>query len=442
MALSLLKQALEVRDFESPIYFRGDVGYDRGRRVWNGMVDKYPHAIIACRNVDAVRSGVRAAREAGLELGVRCGGHSIVGHSVPEGGLMLDLRPMSDIEVDPSSRTITVQGGALLGAVDRASQRHGLATTTGNVSHTGIGGLALGGGMGWLARQHGLTCDNLLACELVTAGGELLTVSAEENPDLFWAVRGGGGNFGVVTQFTFQAHPVEGTVLSVELDLAVDTAHDAVAQWCDLSRTAPREATFTAEVYDRTVTLGFIWVGDLARGDRFAETFAELGGHAVARRRDEMTYLDLQVREDNVEEHSARRYWKGFYLTEMTSTAIATFLDHDPEFPGSIVCHGGAISDVAPDATAFSHRDTGFEYVGGIRWTDPAEDEHWIDWARTRAAPLAAHASGTYVNTLESQGAEHVSTAYSQSSLARLRTIKRNWDPDNVFHLNHNIAPQ
>jgi FAD/FMN-containing dehydrogenase len=355
---------------------------------------------------------------------------------------MLDLRPMSDVTVDPSTQVVTVQGGALLGAVDRATQRHGLATTTGNVSHTGIGGLALGGGMGWLARQHGLTCDNLLACELVTAGGDALTISAEQHPDLFWAVRGGGGNFGVVTKFVFQAHPVEGKVLSVELDFDVAAAHDAVEQWSDLSRSAPREATFIAEVYARTVTLGFVWVGDIARGNKFAETFAELGGHAVARRSEEMTYLDLQVREDNTQEHSVRRYWKGFYLTDMTSTAITAFLDHDPEFVGSIVCHGGAISDVAPDATAFSHRNIGFEYVGLVRWTDPAEDEHWIAWARSQAAPLAAHATGTYVNTLETRGATGVGTAYSPPSLARLAVIKRTWDPDNVFHLNHNISPQ
>lgn len=155
-----------------------------------------------------------------------------------------------------------------------------------------------------------------------------------------------------------------------------------------------------------------------------------------------MTYLDLQVREDDTQEHSVRRYWKGFYLTDMTSAAITAFLGHHPELIGSIVCHGGAISDVAPDATAFSHRNIGFEYVGLVQWTDPAEDEHWTEWTRSQAAPLASHATGTYVNTLETQVAAEVDTAYSPQSLARLRAIKKTWDPDNVFHLNHNISPQ
>lgn len=442
MTSAPLKKALEAPDLDSPVHYPGAVGYDQGRQVWNGMIDKYPRAIVSCRTVDAVRNGIRAAQDAGLQLGVRCGGHSIVGHAVPDQGLMLDLRPMSAVKVDPSARTVTVEGGALLGAIDRATQRYGLATTTGNVSHTGIGGLALGGGMGWLARQHGLTCDNLLSCELVTAAGDLLTVSPDQHPDLFWAVRGGGGNFGVVTEFTFQTHPVSGRVLSVELDFAVETAHEAVAQWGELSRNAPREATFIAEVYAQTVTLGFIWVGDVAQGCKFSESFSKLDGNAVARRSEEMSYLELQVREDNTERHSVRRYWKAFYMADMTSATITAFLDHDPGFIGSIVCHGGAIADIACDATAFSHRNIGFEYVGMVQWTDPVEDQHWIDWARSQAAPLASHAAGTYVNTLETQGTKAVGTAYSPTSLARLRSIKNTWDPDNVFQLNHNITPQ
>src|SRR3954449_4822698 len=211
----------------------GEPGYDEARRVWNAMVDRRPALIVRCHETAEVVAAVALARRDGLEIGVRCGGHSVAGHAVPEGGLMIDLTPMGGVRVDPERRRAWVQGGALLGALDAATQPHGLATTAGNFSHTGVGGLTLGGGMGWLARQHGLSCDNLVSCEVVTAAGDVVRASASENTELFWGLRGGGGNFGVVTEFEFQLHDTGTRTLAVELDFPAATAAPAIACWRD-----------------------------------------------------------------------------------------------------------------------------------------------------------------------------------------------------------------
>ena len=260
----------------------GDPGYDEARAVWNGMIDRRPRYIVRCAETADVVAAVRYAGDLGLEIGIRCGGHGIVGHAVPDDGLMIDLRPMGAVTVDPLSRRARVQGGALLGALDRASQAHGLATTAGNVSHTGVGGLTLGGGMGWLARRHGLTCDNVVSFELVTANGDRLHVDADSHPDLYWALRGGGGNFGVVTEFEFALHPEPGQAISAELlfPLEGDSAAAAMRRWRDLSGDAPREATFTATISAETVSLGLVWVGDPVVGSR-----TDLRGRGSARRR-------------------------------------------------------------------------------------------------------------------------------------------------------------
>ncbi len=418
----------------------GDEGYDDARTVWNAMVDRRPALIARCRDARDVVAGIARARDEGLEIGVRCGGHSVVGLSVPEGGLMIDLTPMGAVRVDVERRRAWVQGGALLGALDAATQPHGLATTAGNVSHTGVGGLTLGGGMGWLAREHGLSCDNLVSCEVVTAGGDVVRASADENSELFWGLRGGGGNFGVVTEFEFQLHDAGTTALSVELDFPVTDASSAVARWRDLAAVAPRSATYAATVLGGIVALGFVWVGDPAKGREHARQLDALG-RPESERVVELSYIDLQRREDTIEGHALRRYWKGHYFHELPDAAIEALLAHDPSVAASLQAYGGAIAEVPDEATAFSQRVTAFEYVGAARWTDPTEDESRMATARESAARLEPYASGAYVNVLGDEGAAGVRRAYSPAKLARLTALKDSVDPDNVFHLNQNIPP-
>jgi FAD/FMN-containing dehydrogenase len=418
----------------------GDEGYDEARTVWNAMVDRRPALIVRCRETSDVVRAVSMARREGLEIGVRCGGHSVVGLAVPEGGLMIDLTPMGGVRVDPERRRAWVQGGALLGALDAATQPHDLATTAGNVSHTGVGGLTLGGGMGWLARQHGLSCDNVVSFELVTADGEVVRASADENPELFWGLRGGGGNFGVVTEFEFQLHLTGTQAISVELDFPVAEAASAAARWRDLSVEAPRQATYAATVLGGVATLGFVWVGDPDLGQKHVEVLESLG-RPTDRRVGELSYLDLQRREDTIEGHAIRRYWKGQYFRELPDAAIEALLEHDPSVAASLQAYGGAIAEVPDDATAFSQREAAFEYVGAARWTDPAEDDAQIATARESAAALEPFASGAYVNVLGDDGAAGVRRAYSAAKLTRLTALKDALDPDNVFHLNQNIPP-
>jgi FAD/FMN-containing dehydrogenase len=418
----------------------GDAGYDDARRVWNAIVDHRPAAIVRCRAAGDVVAAVATARRDGLEIGVRCGGHSVVGLAVPDGGLMIDLTPMGAVRVDPERRRAWVQGGALLGALDAATQPHGLATTAGNVSHTGVGGLTLGGGMGWLARERGLSCDNLVSCTLVTADGEVVRASEEENAELFWGLRGGGGNFGVVTEFEFRLHHTGTRALSLELDFPAADAASTVARWRDLSASAPRRATYTATVLGGVATLGLVWVGDPDEGRDHARALDTLG-LPRERRVQEMSYLDLQRRDDTIEVHALRRYWKVHYFSELSDGAIEALLAHDPAVAASLQAYGGAIAEVPDAATAFSQRGTAFEYVGAARWMDPDEDAARIATAREHAAALEPFASGAYVNVLGNEGAAGVRRAYSPGKLARLTALKNALDPDNVFHLNQNIPP-
>jgi FAD/FMN-containing dehydrogenase len=419
-------------------------GYDAARSVWNAMIDRRPALIVQCASVADVVTAVHTARECELEIGVRCGGHNIAGLAVPHGGLMIDLTGLDRVTVDPVTRRARVQGGAMLGAVDRATQRFGLATTAGNVSHTGVGGLTLGGGMGWLARQHGLACDNVVSYTVVTADGDIVRASADEHPDLFWALRGGGGNFGIVVEFEFRLHSVGTQSLVAELAFPLDGAAHALRGWRDLAEAAPRQATLTAEISGDTVVLGYVWVGDPQAGRSVLPALRSVGAPNSEAVR-ELSYLTLQTRDDSFEDHSYRRYWKGHYLTDLSDDAVAALLDRDPAdatLPGvSLQAYGGAIADVDGDATAFSHRGARFEYVASARWTEPDEDSVRIGAARHTAAKLDPFAAGAYVNALSDEGAAGVRRAYSQAKRTRLTAVKDAYDPDNVFHLNHNIAP-
>src|SRR6266851_8157432 len=262
----------------------GDAGYDEARAVWNALVDRRPKMIIRCAGSRDVVTAVRTARELDLEIGVKGGGHSALGLAVPDEGLMIDLSLMSGVRVDPLRRRALVQGGALLGALDAASQQYDLATTAGNVSHTGVGGLTLGGGMGWLARQYGLTCDNVVTFQVVTAEGEVIRASRDEHPDLFWGLRGGGGNFAVVTEFEFRLHAAGTSALLAEFSFPARQALDALRGWRDLLPGAPRQATFTADIgRGGMLTLGFVWAGDPRQGRRLIPALRALGRPASKR---------------------------------------------------------------------------------------------------------------------------------------------------------------
>jgi FAD/FMN-containing dehydrogenase len=430
--------------FDGQVLTPGTRGYDSARSVWNAMIDHRPKLIVGCASVGDVITAVRTARERDLEIGVRCGGHNIAGHAVPHGGLMIDLTGLGRVTVDPARRRARVQGGAMLGALDRATQPFGLATTAGNVSHTGVGGLTLGGGMGWLARQHGLTCDNVVSCTVVTADGDVVRASADEHPDLFWGLRGGGGNFGIVVEFEFRLHPVGTRALAVEFTYPLDRAAAALRGWRDLAEEADRQATPTADIFGDTVTLGYVWVGDPEAGRALLPALRSVGvpdGEVVR----ELSYTELQTRDDSTEGHAYRRYWKGHYLSELSDGAIEALVDRDPAdatLPAaSLQAYGGAIADVDDDATAFSHRRASFEYVAAATWSDPNEDGLRMGAARRAAAKLEPFAVGAYVNALSDEGASGVRRAYSEAKRARLTAVKDAYDPDNVFHLNHNIAP-
>ena len=412
----------------------GDAGYDEARTVWNAMIDRSPAVIARCASTADVAEAVRFGRAAGLEIAVRCGGHNIAGLAVPEDGLMIDLTPMNAVRVDPDAQRAWVQGGALLGELDKAAQEHGLATTAGNVSHTGVGGLTLGGGMGWLARRFGLACDNVVSYEVVTADGTVVRASADENAELFWGLRGGGGNFGIVTSFEFRLHQVGTRALIVEFSYPLSAGFEVLRGWRELNADAPREATFTANITGDSLTVGYVWVG--AGGYDLLPAFRALGP-VSDELIEETTYLKLQTRDDNVQGHRFRRYWKGHYFKSLPDEAIRALLDN-PGVGASLQAYGGAIADVPADAAAFSHRDTLFEFVTATRWEDPAEDAERIARLRGYAATLAPYASGAYVNTLNE---DPIQRAFPPATLRRLVALKTAYDPSNVFHLNQNIRP-
>ncbi|MGW5188977.1 FAD-binding oxidoreductase [Kribbella sp. NPDC004138] len=412
----------------------GDAGYDEARTVWNAMIDRSPAVIARCASTADVAEAVRFGRAAGLEIAVRCGGHNIAGLAVPEDGLMIDLTPMNAVRVDPDAQRAWVQGGALLGELDKAAQEHGLATTAGNVSHTGVGGLTLGGGMGWLARRFGLACDNVVSYEVVTADGTVVRASADENAELFWGLRGGGGNFGIVTSFEFRLHQVGTRALIVEFSYPLSAGFEVLRGWRELNADAPREATFTANITGDSLTVGYVWVG--AGGYDLLPAFRALGP-VSDELIEETTYLKLQTRDDNVQGHRFRRYWKGHYFKSLPDEAIRALLDN-PGVGASLQAYGGAIADIPADAAAFSHRDTLFEFVTATRWEDPAEDAERIARLRGYAATLAPYASGAYVNTLNE---DPIQRAFPPATLRRLVALKTAYDPANVFHLNQNIRP-
>jgi FAD binding domain-containing protein/berberine-like enzyme len=460
-----MAQLTTIPGFAGEVLLPGDPAYDEHREVWNAIVDRRPAVIARCTSATDVAAAVRHGREAGLEIAVKCGGHSMIGISVPEGGLMVDLSPMNEVVVDPERRLATVQGGSLLRNLDRAAAPHGLATTAGNVSHTGVGGLTLGGGMGWLARQFGLACDNVTAYTVVTADGETVRATADEHPDLFFGLRGGGGNFGVVTEFEFRLHPISHTVLLVDRYFEPDDAPAALRIWRDLLADAPREATLTTDAWTAgpdpalperlhgrpVVTIGFVWVGEIDAGRRYLEVVRETGD-AIVEEISEMRYVELQSIGDENHNHGKRRYMKGHYLGELSDGAIDAMIGRgvrpgaEPEdwtrIPnGGFQAFGGAVAEIDDDASAFDHRGAILDFYAATSWVDPAEDEERMGAARAYGAAVEPFATGMYVNAIADEGDAGVRRAYDEAKLARLSELKGRYDPENVFHLNNNIRP-
>jgi len=445
--------------FAGTLIGSGDGGYESARRVWNGMVDRRPAMIARCAGEDDVVAALAFARERGLPVAVRGGGHNVAGNAVCDGGVVIDLSGLKEIVVDPQRRSAAVAPGVLLGELDRATQAFGLATPTGNVSMTGVAGLTLGGGLGWIARKHGPACDNLLSARVVTAGGECVTASAEENPDLLWGLRGGGGNFGVATSFEYRLHSVGPQVIAGGVLHAFSDAPDVFRFFADFVATAPDELSVTAstfraspgmptapEMHGELVTmLAVCWVGEPADGERALRPLRSFG-RPLADLVAPMPYTTLQSGSDAAYPSGQRNYWKSHYVDEISDAVIATLIEHAPRMtsPQSSFYFqhlGGAISRPGIDTAAFGHRDAVFDFAMLTVWQDPAEDAEHLTWARDFAAAMQPHATGVYVNNLGVEGADRVRAAYAPATYERLVALKDVYDPNNVFRLNQNVAP-
>ena len=424
----------------------GDDGYDGTRTVWNGMIDKHPALIAVCADAPDVQNAVTFASERGLLLAVKGGGHSFPGKSVCEGGMMIDLSQMHSVEVDAENKTAAVGGGALLGHLDSATLAHNLVTTTGIVSHTGVGGFTLGGGMGRTDRKFGLAIDNVLAADLVTADGQLQHLSADENPDLFWAIRGGGGNFGVATSFTYRLHPFDPTIFGGNLIYPFDQAKDVLLFYAEFSDSLPDAANLepigtTSPEGDKVLVMDVFYAGDHKEGEK---VFAPLRafGKPVFDDIGPLSYQKLQTSYDGIMGHGLQNYLKSGFIPELTPAAIDAMVEN---FDNDLITMmwfqhmGGQIARVAPDATAFAHRNVHSNFgIEGI-WTDPAEDEHRIAAVRKYYAVMEPHMAGFYTN-LNEDTVEKTWGNYA-GNYPRLAKIKGKYDPDNLFRMNANIKP-
>ncbi len=438
--------------------FPEDPGYDDARTVWNSLVDEHPVAIARCRGAEDVAAAVAAARDAGRPASIRGGGHNVAGNAVRSGALMIDLSGMRGVTVDPERRIARVEGGALLADLDAAAQAHGLATPAGVVSDTGIGGLTLGGGFGWLSRLHGLTIDNLLGVDLVLADGRQVRAGEKQEPDLFWAVRGGGGNFGVATAFEYRLHPVGPEVLFGPTVFLLRDAPKMLRLWADFMAEAPRPCSVWADLAtappapflpeavhgQKVLILMQSWAGDPAEGE---EALAPLKDHPaavgglVARR----PYVEAQSFLDQTYAKGARNYWGATNYGAISDALIAEVVDLAETLPTSesdilLIAQGGAIDDVPPRATAYPHRGVPFMSSHAARWRDPADDVAMVAWAKDGASRLAQHGKGgAYVNFV-SEREGRIDDAYA-ANRACLAEIKARYDPDNLFRVNQNILP-
>lgn len=449
---------MEIQGFSGTAFEPGDQGYDEARAVWNGAIDRHPRLIARCESRDDVAAALRFGRERGLPIAVRGGGHQVAGHAVCDDGLVIDLSPMQAVTVDPAARIARVEGGALWGDVDRAAQEHGLATVGGIVSHTGVGGLTLGGGIGWLMRAHGLTADNLLEATVVTAGGESVTASEDEHTDLLWGLRGGGGNFGIATEFAYRLHP-RPPLLCGPVLWAMDDAPEVLRHYRDWIDDAPRDLTTIVglrkapplpvvpeELHGRLVCqIGVAFAGDPAEGERVLAPMRRFG-RPLLDLADVRPYGELQSMFDATVPHGWHYYWKSTELRPLSDAAIDTIVEHSsrirsPRTYSLVFQLGGAIADVGEGATAYANRRAAHNInVNGV-WLPEEDPAPEIAWTRAFFDELEPHRAGVYVNFLGDEGTDRVREAYGEETYRRLVELKGRYDPDNVFRHNQNIPP-
>ena len=444
---------------QGKVIVAGDPDYDTARQVWNAMIDRHPAAIVRCTSTPDVVHAVNFARDQGFPLAIRGGGHHIAGNAVCDDGIVIDLSQMRAVQVDAAVRRARVEGGATLADFDAAAQVHGLAVPLGINSTTGVAGLTLGGGFGWLSRKYGMTIDSLESADVVTADGKVVHASATEQPDLFWALRGGSGNFGVVTQFDFRLHPVGPNVLAGLIVYPFSEAKAVLRQYREFMDNAPEELSVWAVLRkapplpflpasahgQEVIVLALLYTGDLARGESLTQPLqalgTPLGAHVGA-----MPYVDWQQAFDPLLTPGARNYWKSHNFSELKDglfDAVIEFIATLPSpqceiFFGAI---GGATTRPASDAAAYAHRDARFVMNVHGRWDDPADDARCTGWARDffkASAPFAS--GGVYVNFLTDDEGDRVKSAYG-TNYARLAQVKRQYDPANLFSTNQNIRP-
>ncbi|TML14010.1 MAG: FAD-binding oxidoreductase [Actinobacteria bacterium] len=434
--------------FGGDIVLPDDPAYDQARAVWNGMADRRPALVVRPTGVDDVVSALRFAREDDLLIAVRCGGHSIPGLSTCDDGIVIDLSRMRGAEVDPERRTALLSGGSLLADLDAAAQEHGLVCPVGVVSHTGAAGLTLGGGMGRLQRRFGLTVDNLVSVDLVTADGRLVHASEDEHPDLFWGLRGAGPNFGIATALEYGLHPLDHAITYGTIVHPLDRARDLAGLWRDLAENGPDELFLSFGVTDQEEAyLTALHSGPPERAERdLAElrAFGQPAGDSIKA----MPYLETQHLNDEAQDWGHRFYMKSAFLPALTDEVVDLCVEHATRAPDgaesgfSVWAWGRRISDVPEDGTAFTGREAAAWLAAESMWDDAQLDEQCRAWGREALADLAPFASdGRYVNDVAEVGADVARTVYGDAKYDRLVALKREWDPENVFRLNQNVQP-
>ncbi|WP_171207273.1 MULTISPECIES: FAD-binding oxidoreductase [unclassified Ruegeria] len=455
------QEALDALDssLRGGVYQRGSAEYEDARTTWNSMFERYPGFVVRALGASDVQKAVNFVRDAGLVMSVRSGGHQIAGHAVADDAVMLDLSQMRSVHVDPVNKTARVAPGALLGDVDRETQAHGLLVPTGINSTTGIAGLTLGGGFGWTTRKFGMTIDNLISAEVVTADGTIVTASATSHPDLFWAIRGGGGNFGVVTSFEFQLHELGPDVLSGLIVHPIEKAPELLAEYAVIADTSPDELTvwsvmrkapplpFLPEEWHGREVLIFAacYSGPMEDGEKAMASLRALGD-PIADVISPHRFVDWQGAFDPLLTPGARNYWKSHDFDALPSDAISELLKAISNLPDSacevFIAHvGGAMARVDTGSTAYPQRSAHFIMNVHTRWEDPGKDAECIDWARDLYDNMQPHSSGSaYVNFMPEDEADPTTGAYGDN-VDRLSKIKRSYDPANLFRVNHNILP-